>query len=78
MKIRYTIHALERMKQRGINRALVEGCLEEPDKVHLLNDVYHCIKRIEERVLVVVYRRTYDGILVITAFLSSKNRKYLA
>ncbi len=32
MKIRYTLHAVERMKQRGISREEVEDCLSNPDK----------------------------------------------
>ncbi len=78
MKIHYTLHALERMKQRGIDRELVESCLEKPDKVDKLNNVYRCVKRISEKVLVVVYRRTRDTTLVITTFISSRIRKYLS
>lgn len=66
------------MKQRGIDRGLVKSCLEKPDRVDPLNDVYRCTKRIEGKVLVVVYRRAHDRILVITAFVSSKTRKYLS
>ncbi len=77
MKIRYTLHALERMKQRCINKELVEYCLEKPDKTLLKEDTYRCIKKIDERVLVVIYRKNDATILVITAFASIKTRKYL-
>ncbi len=77
MKIRYSLHALERMKQRGIDRELVEECLANPDKVDHLNDVYRCIKKHGEKVLVVIYKRFHNTILVITTFISSKINKYL-
>lgn len=77
MRIRYTLHALERMRQRGINRELIEDCLEYPDKVDSLNDIYRCIKKLDDRVLVLIYREFNDTTLVITAFISSKTRKYL-
>ena len=33
MKTRYTIHALERMRRRGISREEVEACITNPDKI---------------------------------------------
>ncbi|MEM2227082.1 MAG: DUF4258 domain-containing protein [Candidatus Bathyarchaeia archaeon] len=33
MTISFTLHALERMKSRGISRSEVLSCLENPDKV---------------------------------------------
>ena len=78
MRIHYTLHALERMHQRGIDRILVEKCLENPDKDSLLGDTRKCIKKIDDRVLVVIYRKVNDTTLVITAFISSKIHKYLA
>ena len=78
MKIRYTFHALERMKQRGIDKAFVVKCLVEPDKLDSLDKAYRCIKRIDGKVLIVVYREMHNAILVITAFVSSKVRKYLS
>ena len=77
MKIRYTLHALERMKQRGIDKELVEECLENPDRTLLEEDTYKCIKKINDRVLVVIYRKNADSILIITAFVSTKTHKYL-
>ena len=45
MKIRYTLHALERIKQRGIYKELVEECLENPDRTQLKEDTNRCIKK---------------------------------
>ena len=78
MKIRYTFHSLERMKQRGINKELVEECLGKPDKTIVLKDNTHrCIRKIGDRVLIVIYKINGHTILVITAFTSTKIRKYL-
>ncbi len=77
MKTRYTLHALERMKQRGIDKELIEECLENPDRTLLKEDTYRCIKKINDKVLVVIYRENDDTILIITAFVSTKTRKYL-
>jgi len=77
LKIHYTLHALERMKQRGVNRELIESCLNKSDKIDKLDNIYRCVKKINKKVLVVVYRKTCDTILVITTFISSKINKYL-
>ncbi len=77
MKIRYTLHALERIKQRGIDKELIEECLENPDRTQLKEDTYRCIKKTNGRVFVVIYRKNDNIILVITAFVSTKTHKYL-
>ncbi len=77
MKIHYTLHALERMRQRGIRKDLVEQCVRESDRDERLDDVRRCIKRLDGKVLVVIYRRDSDTIIIVTAFTSSKVHKYL-
>ncbi len=65
------------MKQRKIDRTLIENCLTNSDKVEHEYDVYKCIKRINDKVLVVIYKRENKNILVITCFKSTKIQKYL-
>ena len=66
------------MKQRTIDKVLVEECLENPDKTILLRENTHrCIKKINDRVLVVIYKINNDTILIITAFTPTKTHKYL-
>jgi hypothetical protein len=77
LKIIYTLHALERLRQRGITREQVEECLQEPDKLEEMEDLYRCIKRLNNRVLVAIYKEFRDRIMVITVFKSSKIKKYL-
>ncbi|HHC19454.1 MAG: DUF4258 domain-containing protein [Thermoprotei archaeon] len=57
MNIIYTFHALERMRQRGISKELVELRLQSPDKREELEGVYRCVKKINNKVVVVVYRQ---------------------
>jgi len=45
LKIRYTLHTLERMKQRDIDKELIEECLENPDRTQLKEDTNRCIKK---------------------------------
>ncbi len=76
-RIRYTLHALERMAQRGISKEEVEGCIKSPDQA-IRGEVVRAIKDIGDKALVVVYRLEGDYALVITAFKSSKREKYLS
>lgn len=76
MKIYYTLHAIERMKQRGINREEVRICLNNPDKIIEDKDS-KCVKKLNDEALIVVYRMEADAIIVITAYCTSKLHKYL-
>ena len=74
MKIRYTLHALERLRQRGIKRELVEHCLKSPDKDEEINDLRRCTKKkLNNRVIVVVYKQVNDTLIVITAYITIKS-----
>ncbi len=77
MKIVYTLHALERLRQRGITREQVEQCIREPDKIEKLEGLHRCIKRLNNKVLVAIYKESRDRIIIITAFKTSKIKKYL-
>ncbi len=78
MRVKYTFHALERIRQRDIEKKLIMLCIREPGKSEQLEEVRKCVKRIDDKVIIVVYREEHDEILVITAYLSSKIHKYLA
>lgn len=77
MNIVFTLHALERMKKRGVAQVEVLECLRDPDRLMKLDDVYRAVRRLGSEVLVVVYRKEDDTVIVITIYRSSKVRKYL-
>jgi hypothetical protein len=77
LKIVYTLHAIERLHQRGIMKAQVEACIREPDKVEELEGAYRCVKRMNDQALVVIFKKVGNEIVIITAFKTSKTRKYL-
>lgn len=75
-RIRYTLHVLERMAQRGIRKEEVEKCIRSPDSL-IRGEVVRAVKDMGDKVLVVAYRLEDDYVLVITTFKSSKKEKYL-
>lgn len=77
MRIIYSLHAVERMRQRGISRELVALCIQDPGKSEELEGVYRCVKKINDKVIIVIYRRENDKFVVVTTYLSSKLHKYL-
>jgi len=76
LKKRYTFHAMERMRQRGRSREEVEACLDDPDRI-IEDEEYKCVKKLNDKALIVVYRMEADAITVITAYYTSKLYKYL-
>ena len=78
MIIRYTLHALERMKQRGIDKELVYDCLRNPDKEEKIDDFLRCVKKLNDKALVVIYELVNEISIVITAYITSKTNKYLS
>ncbi len=76
IKVKYTLHALERMFQRGISKEEVEACIKSPDN-SIRGEVIKSVRDVGDKVLVVVYRLERNYALVITAFKSSRKEKYL-
>ncbi len=77
-RVVYTRHAPERLAQRGITFEEVRHCVLNPDRELVEDGVRKAIKKMNDRVLIVVYRfENDDTILVITAYKSSKVEKYL-
>ncbi|WP_148882947.1 DUF4258 domain-containing protein [Thermococcus aciditolerans] len=78
MEIRFIPHALERLEERGIPRELVEEVLLNPEGV---SEGYFgrkvAQKRLNGKLIRVIYEETSDGmVVVITAYITSKVRKY--
>jgi len=77
VRIIYSLHALERMRQRGIDKKLVTLCIQDSDKSEEIEGVYRCIKKIDNKVIITIYKQENDKFIVITAYLSSRLHKYL-
>lgn len=75
MNIIYSLHALERMRQRGISKKLVDLCLQDPDRSEELEEVCRCVKKIDDKMVIVISKRENDklkanssnGVLVFKA-----------
>jgi len=65
------------MRQRGINRNLVKLCIANPDRYEYLDNLHRCVKKLDGKVLVITYKRVYEEILIITAYIPTKVYKYL-
>jgi len=68
------------MKERGIEEKDIKQCLIESGAVSpIVDDDAENVaaKRLDGKVLIVIYRKTGDIYFVVTAFASSKVEKYL-
>ncbi len=72
----FTVHAAARMKQRGISVQEVERCLEDPDRT-VENEEAKAVRKLNDKLLVVVYKKLDREKLVITAYKTSKIKRYL-
>ena len=77
MNIIYTLHVLERIRQRGIDKELVRLYIQNPYREEENRGIHKCIKRINNMVIIATYRKENNNTIVITAYLSSKLHKYL-
>ena len=78
MEIQFIPHALERIEERGIPRELVEEVISNPEGV---SEGYFgrkvAQKRLNGKLIRVIYEERSEGVVVvITAYITSKVRKY--
>ncbi len=76
-KIIFTLHAIERMKQRRISIEEIRNCLKFPDKMIIEHGICKCIRKVDNKVIIVVFRKEDNKIIVITTYKSSRVAKYL-
>jgi hypothetical protein len=77
MNIRFTRHALDRMKERFVSRTQVNDALHSPDKLDQNRECF-VAKKISagQRLLLVFFKKELDIVIVITVIETSKLNKY--
>ena len=79
-KFRLTLHAAEMLAARGIEDAVLEDALDNPDVVHQdrgdesLENWYKVLQDHEGRVLKAVVRKDGDTLVVVTAYFDRSMR----
>jgi len=82
MNIIFTKHFLSRARERNINSNLVSRCILKPDLListppNRYRSVNYFKKDNRQYLLVVIFDRVDNNIVVVTAFITSKIDKYL-
>ncbi len=73
-RIVYTKHAEERIKQRSISITHIEEVVNDPENVVEENEIEISQKIIGDKLLRVVFKRTGNSIVIITAYFTRKER----
>ena len=81
-RIIFSRHAIYQIKERGIDETEIFLAITRPDKViHCPEGRFRAIKKVKRNnkafLLVVVYKPINSSAKIITAFLTSKVKKYL-
>jgi hypothetical protein len=77
LKIIYTIHALKRLRERKFSKNTIKECIENPLKIISEDNIKRVIKKLNDKLLIVVYKIENETFIVITAYTTSKVEKYL-
>ncbi|MEM1575723.1 MAG: DUF4258 domain-containing protein [Nitrososphaerota archaeon] len=79
MKIIYTVHALKRIRirERNLSKDIIKECIENPLKLISENNIKRVIRKMNNKLFVVIYKIENEKFIVITAYIISKIEKYL-
>ena len=82
MKVYFSTHASDQMVERKISKVAILRSVRNPDKLEEQRlSRFRAIKKIGKaghtQLLVVVYDKVEGGLRVVTAFYTSKTKKYL-
>ncbi len=85
MKIKFSLHALTRMRERGLKENDVINAIKFPDRVEnstiiknrfLIKKIYYLQKQEKDHLLMVICEKEGGGVKVITIIDTSKISKY--
>ncbi|MCL6090380.1 MAG: DUF4258 domain-containing protein [Candidatus Thermoplasmatota archaeon] len=66
------------MEERGISRTIVEAVIGNPDTKETQSNQKRAVKIVDGKAIIVIYRET-DGLkFIITAFASSRTKRYVS
>lgn len=86
MKIKFSAHAMERIKERGILQDDVEKFIKSPDKIEisainsdrfLVKKIYYNQKYDKDHLLMIICKRENNIFKIITIIDTSKISKYI-
>lgn len=60
--------------RRAISKEFIENALNNPDEILKKNDIKIVHKIIGEKLLRIIYRETDDSIIIISAYITNKER----
>ena len=74
-KIIYSRHAEEKIKERRIDKEIVESALLDPEEIiHSRDNIKIAYKIVGNKLLRVIFKEEKDIWIIITAYLTKKNR----
>jgi len=81
-KVYFSKHAEDQMVERKISKVAILRCVRDPDKLEEQRlSRFRAIKKTGKaghvQLLVVVYDKVEGGLRIVTAFYTSKTKKYL-
>lgn len=76
MIITFSKHAVKRMIQRNVSEQLVLEILESPDEIVRDEDQIKAMKRVRDKIVIIVYKEDLTTRFIITVISSSKIGKY--
>lgn len=78
-KIKFSLHAKEKMRSRGVKKADILAALREPDNVYddAENGTIVSIKKVNGNSIIAAYKVEGDGAKVITIFYTTKLDKLI-
>lgn len=85
MKIKFSSHALERIKERQIDKKIIFEAITSPDKIEtssiesnrfLIKKIYFSVEHKRDHLLIIVCEKEEDVLKVITIIDTSKISKH--
>ncbi|KKP32458.1 MAG: hypothetical protein A2312_03590 [Candidatus Staskawiczbacteria bacterium RIFOXYB2_FULL_32_9] len=85
MKIKFSFHAIERIKERGIEKSIIFDAIASPDKMEtssvksdrfLFKKIYFNLQHKRDHLLIIVCEKEEDVLKVITIIDTSKISKH--